>query len=481
MALVVLGACAGDHVPPADRAAPASTGPATTVAVGPPPSGWPQPPWEPCGTGIQCATITVPVDHDDPEGRRIQLAVARRPATDPERRIGVLLVNPGGPGASGIEYLRERPPRGELAERFDVVAWDPRGVGASTRLACDRDSDAFRALDPSPDDAGEQQALDDAAAALAASCAAADPELVANLDATVVARDLDWLRRALGEEQVSFVGYSYGTLLGLEYARAHPGRVRALVLDGVVDPAQTLAELLEAQAVAIEAVLRAGLSGCEGCGPDDPVAAYDAVAARVEREPLPSAEGAAVGPARLALAGIAATYRRDGVATLAEALADAEAGDGTALARLADSYTSSVDAFMPYVATLCADGPYVTGATEAAAFAARLARISPWFGAAIANEVLPCAFWSVPPGRVPSPVGAGLVTTAPVLVLGTTGDVATPYGAAERVAASLPGAVLVTHVGDGHTASGAGDCVDDVVRRYLIELDLPEPGTTCAS
>jgi pimeloyl-ACP methyl ester carboxylesterase len=394
--------------------------------------------------------------------------------------VGTLLVNPGGPGASGIDDLRAGGPRARLADRFDVVAWDPRGTGGSTRLDCDEGSEEFRALDPSPDDPGEQQALDEAAAALAAACTAADPDLLANLDATVVARDLDLLRRALGEEQISFAGYSYGTLLGLEYARAFPGRVRALVLDGVVDPGQAPAGLLEEQAAAIEPVLRSGLADCDGCVLDDPVAAYDAVAARVEREPLPSETGRPVGPARLTLAAIAATYRTDGPEVLAEALADAEHGDGTALDRLAAGYDGAVASFMTYVATVCADGPHPLGAGEAAAFADRLARISPWFGAAIANEVLPCAFWTVPPGRVPTPITpddpAGVV---PTLVIGTTGDVATPYATAERVAAALPGAVLLTHVGGGHTASGRDRCVDDAVRRFLVDLEPPEPGTRC--
>lgn len=485
--VLALAACAGseEHGPRAEGATTPAGAPATSPAAPQPPDdpAAPIPPpltWEPCGSGLECATLAVPLDHDDPQGRRIDLAVARRPVADPDDRIGTLFVNPGGPGASGIDHLRHGGPGGRLADRFDVVAWDPRGTGGSTRLDCDEGTVAFRALDPSPDDAAEQRALDDAAAALAAACTSADPGLVANLDATVVARDLDLLRRALGEERVSFAGYSYGTLLALEYARAFPERVRALVLDGVVDPGQAPAELLEDQAVAIERVLRTRLADCDGCALEDPVAVFDAVAARVERDPLPSSAGPPVGPARLALAGIAATYRSDGPTVLAEALADAEDGDGTALDRLAAGYDGAVTAFMAYVATVCADGPHPTGASEAAAFADRLAGISPWFGEAIANEVLPCAFWTVPPGRVPTPIAPGdRAGTVPMLVIGTTDDVATPYATAERLAAALPGAVLLTHAGAGHTASGRDPCVDGAVRRFLVELVPPEPGTTC--
>jgi pimeloyl-ACP methyl ester carboxylesterase len=496
LALVLLvGACsdgrdgaatASTAADPASSAPPIAPSTSTTPTTDAPAPGFVPGPlaWEGCGRGLECATLTVPLDHDRPDGPTTEVAVARRPARDADGRIGVLLVNPGGPGASGISFIEGGPPVAGLDERFDVVAWDPRGVDDSGGLGCRDGVGAFRGLDPSPDDAAEQSALDASAAVIAADCTgtgAPAAELAANLDSTVAARDLDVLRRALGEEQVSFLGYSYGTLIALEYLRTYPDRVRALALDGVVDPAQTLGDLLTDQTVAIDRLVAEGLSVCaaEGrCVLDDPAAAYDDLAARVEVEALPSRAGDAIGPGRLAFAAIAATYGADGIERLGDALADGVQGDGTALARLADSYAIDDDGFVAYVATLCVDGPHPDGAEEAAAFAARLAARSPRFGAAIANEVLPCAFWGVEPGRDPAPLattGAG----PPVLVIGTTGDGATPYATAERVATVLAGSVLLTYDGLGHTASTGDACVADAVRATLVDLELPTLGTVC--
>lgn len=493
---LLVGACSDGRDDAAGTASTAATvassvpttAPATTTApppAAPAPGFVPAPlAWEDCGSGLECATLTVPLDHDRPDGPTTDLAVARRPARDRDARIGVLLVNPGGPGASGISFIEGGPPLAGLDARFDLVGWDPRGVGASDGLACDDGVGPFLALDPSPDDPAEQAAIDAAAGALAADCTgpgAPAADLAAHLDSTVVARDLEVLRQALDEEQLSFLGYSYGTLLALEYLRAHPDRVRALALDGVVDPAQTLGDLLVDQAVAIDGLVTDGLAACAAdgrCRLDDPLGAYDELAVRVEREPLPSADGEAVGPRRLAFAAIAATYRADGMARLGAALAIGLDGDGTALAGLADSYAVDDESFVAYVATLCVDGPNPRGGEEAAAFAAALAERSPRFGAAIANEVLPCAFWGAEPGRRPAPVPAE-ATGPPVLVVGTTGDGATPYATAERVVAALPGSVLVTYDGFGHTASTADECVADAVRAALVDLELPPPGTVC--
>ncbi len=462
--------------------------PATTSPTARPPSSSafvPEPlSWERCRDDLDCATLVVPLDHDDPDGPTVEVSVARRPASDPDERIGTLLVNPGGPGASGLGFIAEGTPIPGLDERFDIVAWDPRGVGASSGLGCETAVAPFRDLDPGPDDDTEQSALDDAANEVADGCSAPGApaaDLAAHLDSTVAARDLDVLRRALGEEQVSFLGYSYATLIGLEYLRLFPERVRAMALDGVVDPAQSLTELLGDQTDAIDREITDGLTACAAAGDcelDDPLASYDQLAAQVEVEPLPSRAGDDVDPGRLAFAAIAATYQGDGIVRLGAALAEGVGGDGTALARLADGYAIGDDDFAAYVATLCVDGPYPEGAAAAEAFADELAARSPRFGAAVANEVLPCAFWSVEPGRVPAPLdpAPGL---PPVLVVGTTGDAATPYAAAERLAATLPGNVLLTYDGPGHTASTKNRCVADTVADYLVELRLPPVGTVC--
>lgn len=485
---LLVPACSADDSAPAgvESSAPRVTPGPTAIMEGPPSSSFVPGAlsWAPCGDGLECATLTVPVDHRRPDGPTTALAVARRPARDVDGRLGVLLVNPGGPSASGIAFIDDGVPLEGLDERFDVVAWDPRGVGASGDLGCSGGITAFRTLDPSPDDRAERAALDDAAATIATDCsgpAAPHRDLAAHLDTTTVAGDLDVLRRALGQEQVSFLGYSYGTLIGLEYLRAHPGRVRAMALDGVVDPAGTLADLLTEQAVAVERLVADGLTACGAAGDcvlDDPLAAYDDLAARVEIEPLPADDREPVGPGRLAFAAIAATYASNGIPRLGAALVDGLEGDGTALARMADSYAIDDDAFATYVATLCVDGPHPEGADEAASFAAGLAARSPRFGAAIANEVLPCASWGLAPARTPAPVPTE-AAGPPVLLVGTTGDGATPYAAAERVRATLPGSALLTYDGLGHTASTGDACVADAVRAALVDRVLPPPGATC--
>jgi pimeloyl-ACP methyl ester carboxylesterase len=425
--------------------------------------------WEPCGN-LQCATLEVPLDHDetDDDGAVIELAVARRPATDARRRIGALLVNPGGPGASGVEYLRS-PGLTPFSERFDVVSWDPRAVGGSTPLRCatepagQRDVDRLQSLDPEPDDPAEQQALDRTARSLAERCATLDADYLAHLDTTVHARDLDRLRRALGESQISYLGYSYGTLLGQEYARLFPTQVRAMALDGVIDPTEPLVDVLREQAIGLDAVL-------------EPVGElFDDVATRLERAPIPAGD-AEVGPADLAVGAFAASYSPGGIDVLRRALLAAQRGDGRPLGALASLYRDAGE-YLAYVAVLCADGPRPDGAEAWADFADDLGSVAPRLGPAVANEVIPCAFWTVEPTRQPEPPPE--LSTA-VLVIGTTGDVATPSASAVRVAEALPNAVLLTHESTGHTAVGSR-CVTEALLRYLVDLSLPGPDTVCTS
>ena len=425
--------------------------------------------FEECGRVLWCATLTAPVDWDDPEGPEIEVAVAAKPATDPEERIGLLLLNPGGPGASGIEFLRQTgliPGMDELNERFDLVSWDPRGVGDSERLVCDTDAiDEFRHLDPHPDDAREQAALDETAQRIADSCTDEAPELVSNLGTDQTIGDIDAIRAAFGDEQISWLGFSYGTLLGQRYAEAHPDRVRAMVLDGVVDPADGLAGLLRAQAVGLDDQIDGELAD-----------AYDRVMALAEQAPIPADGGKAAGPAEVTLAAVMASYDAYFAGQLPGALADAEDGDATDLVALAESYWAFGD-YPAYIGTLCADSPHPVGTDEALELAEDLADAAPRSGAAVANEVLPCALWAPtdPPPAEPI-VAAGTPT---ILVVGNTGDVATPVEQAERVAEALADAVLVVHEGTGHTSFSSSTCVNRLVVAYLVDLDVPEEGTRC--
>lgn len=436
--------------------------------------------WSSCDVadGAQCARLTVPLDWDDPSGPTVDLTLARTTATG--RRIGSLLTNPGGPGASGIEFLGYAPFAGEITDRFDVVTWDPRGVGASDALECGRGVDTFLELDPEPDDAAEQADLDAAAAAVAAECGERDGDLLPHVGTADVARDMEAIRRALGEEPLNYVGFSYGTQIGQAYADMFPDEIRTMVLDAVVDPALGYEQLLVEQAQAFDEAFDRSAEACaaagpQACGVADLGAAYDQVMAILEQRPLRTA-GRPVGPAELATGAVLTSYGPDGWMSLGPALADALDGDGSELRRLADSYRD-FGGFTSYAAVVCVDTPPPRGAEAYAAFARRAAQAAPRFGASVANELLPCATWPAPP--VGEARGITAPDAPPILVVGNTGDAATPYENAVTVADRLVSGVLVTADIDGHGGYGASGCVTRHVDDYLIRLELPGGDPRC--
>ncbi len=434
-----------------------------------------------CGDGDECGTLEVPLDYDDPGAGTITLSVVRVPAGDPEERIGVLLLNPGGPGGTGTDFARFFPFPDEISSRFDIIGFDPRGVGASDGLTCGGELvDRFFEIDSDPDSADEQAQLEQSAQAIAADCGAEDGGVLAHIGSVNVVRDMDTIRQALGEDQISYLGFSYGTLLGARYADAFPEHTRAIVLDGVVDPAHDFSGWLREQTVGFERAIADVLAAC----PDDPAcpsigaaAAYDQILARIETDPLPAGADHRLGPGDLATAALYVTYDPAGGSNLYAGLSDALAGDGERLYQLAEDYRA-FGAFTQYAAVECVDSPHPVGADNYRAFAAELEAISPRFGAAVANELLPCAFWPVDEVGDPQPVVAP--QAPPVLVIGNTGDAATPYEQAQRVAATMASGVLLTHQGEGHTSYLSGSaCVDDAVAAYLVDLGLPAEDTVC--
>ena len=433
----------------------------------------------PCGSA-ECGMVTVPVDHAQPDGPTIDLSVVRVPAANPDERIGVLLTNPGGPGANGVDFALARPFPQEVLDRFDLIGWDPRGVGDSEPLECGDEVDPFLDLDPQPDDAGEQRALDRAARAVADECEAEDGELLPHIGTADVVQDMDAIREALGEDQISYAGFSYGTALGLGYVEQFPERTRAMVLDGVVDPTQGLTDFLLTQGEAIEAQVDSVLAACDddpSCPLDDAAATYDRVATAIDDQPLPGGDGE-VGPAELQTAVVYVTYEFSpgDDAALWQALADADAGDGQGLNDLAQQYYD-LGAYTPYAAVECVDSPVPQGGAAYQEFADQLIAVAPRTGASVANELLPCAFWPAPPSGDPHEVTAP--GSPPVLVVGNTGDAATPYQQAVDVADNLEQGRLLTLDAEGHVGSGRSQCVDDAVAQYLITLELPADGTVC--
>jgi pimeloyl-ACP methyl ester carboxylesterase len=451
--------------------------------------------WRDCGA-IQCATLDVPLDWTHPDRERVRLSLARRPADG--RRSGVLLANPGGPGASGVELVRAANAAfgDRVREHFDIVSWDPRGVGSSAPVVCSDHLDDFYAVDRSGTTAAAERANVDASRRLVASCEQESARLLPYMSTRSTVRDMDAIRAAMGERTISYFGYSYGTFLGAQYADRYPRRVRAMVLDGAVDPAASYDDAVTAQAVGFERALDAFLAWCDDSSDckfaptGNPVTAFDHVMEMLELESLPAEldgerRTLSIGEANIGVATALYVGEGDsGWVRLGEALNDAATGDGSALLQLSDAYTGRETGGVynnltaAFYAVGCLDGPAPRTADAVTRLARRAARDAPNFGASTVWLGLPCTFWPVKAEGRPAPVHAA--GAAPILVVGTTNDPATPYAQAEALAGELDSGRLLTYDGEGHTAYGRGhSCVDDAVDEYLVTLTLPAEGTRC--
>lgn len=436
----------------------------------------------------------MPLDYADPKGPRIEIALNRLPAKDQAHRVGAMLVNPGGPGASGIEFASQNVDLfSALTPYFDLVGFDPRGVGSSTAIKCmtDAELDTFNAADPVPDDAGEMQTLVDESKAMAAGCAQRSGRLLAHVDTVSAARDLDLIRQALGERKLTYFGFSYGTYLGATYAHLYPTHVRALVLDSVLDPNLDETALTEIQAAGFERDLDDYLASCSKSASacpfttGDPRAELTAFLERMDKTPL--AVGGRQLDSALAMTGIAYTLYDSPASwpALSLALARALNGDGGLLMQFADAYlerdagghySNSIEA---NYAINCLDHPVPSSPSYFSDRAAALARTAPLFGPFVAYGDLPCAYWAVPPTGTPGPITAP--GAPPIVLVGNTGDPATPYQWAQAVHSELAGSILITRTGDGHGGYDASSCVQRLVNAYLIGLTVPADGQTCPS
>ena len=451
--------------------------------------------WKRCRGGAQCATFAVPLDDTVLGGPTIDLALIRIPARDPDRRIGSLLVNPGGPGAPATDFAVDIAPSlpAEVQDRFDIVGFDPRGVGRSQGVDCTDDLDPYYALDWTPHTEAGRTALEAGAREIVDACVQADGAILPFLGTDRAARDMDRIRAALGDDQLTYLGFSYGTFLGAQYAAQFPDRVRALVLDGPIDPALDATAAQVQQAVGFERSLNLFLRDCarhSDCAfhhDGDPGSAYDALRARIADSPIGAPSAGRARTLNTTLFDIGVTELlysgEDSWSTLADALAAADAGDGSDLVSEADVYTGRGfhgkydDDLESFFAIGCADGPSVGGITGIREIEAASERVAPRLGRSVVNGSLPCAFWPVeasPPAPLQAP------TSAPILVLGTRNDPATPLQWGKGLTDELQSAVLVTVAGASHTALLSGnDCVDRVVVRYLIKEDAPKPGKRC--
>lgn len=338
---------------------------------------------------------------------------------------------------------------------------------------------AFRQADLGPDTPEEHAVLEAAARAVAEECQATEGERLAHLGTREVVHDIEVIRRALGEATVSFVGLSYGTLLGALWADTYPSSVRALVLDGVVDPGASSDATGRDQTDAIADTLDIIDKACTDQGPSCPLAgsgsaleAYDELARRIEAGEV---AGHGVGPTQLAYAAFSATYDADRWPLLWDAVADGLAGDLSGIASMAGWFTGLVE-YAPFAIVTCLDSDHPSGYDDWQEAADQSERMAPRFGRIAVNELLPCAFL---PDTTLEPRTVVAEGAPPILIVGTTGDAATPYEQAERVASSLSSGVLLTVVADDHVAIGDSQCATDAITRYLVDLTVPPPDLTC--
>ncbi|MCU1352212.1 MAG: proteinase [Acidimicrobiales bacterium] len=444
--------------------------------------------WSGCDDGFECADLRVPLDYAHPTGKQLRLAMVRRPARDQGQRIGSLLMNPGGPGGSAIDLVESVNLPSALRDRFDIVGFDPRGVGRSSTGSCGSRLQKIYDADPTIDDAAERATYLQVSKAYVDACARIHKDLLPHLGTQDTARDMDQVRQALGDEKLTYVGFSYGTSIGQQYAHLFPTRIRAMVLDGVVDTGQTGLQGARDQGIAFERALRSFLADCarrSSCPLGrQPQQAFEQVAAAAEARPIPAPDAdRAATPGVVAVAIGEGLYSRDLWPDLASALADAKKGDGSALVDMADTYLdrqpdgSYSNSFDAYFGVSCLDASWPKDPQVIFAAAKALAVRAPHVGEGIVNDYVRCALWPVPPKPLPTVTAPG---SPPILVISTTGDPATPYAAGVAVAKRLVRGVLLTNVGEGHTVFTLGKaCVDDAVTTYLVDLRPPANGMRC--
>lgn len=449
--------------------------------------------WESCDGG-ECATLTVPINYEEPDGATIELSLLRVPAGGD--RQGSLVINPGGPGGSGVDYAMSAGMviSDDVRSQYDVVGFDPRGVARSAPIECfdDAQMDDYLGADPTPDDAAEEAASEEMLKEFAAACEQNAGDLLGHVSTVEVARDMDVLRAALGDDQLDYLGASYGTFIGATYAELFPANVGRFVLDGAVDPNMSSLDMGLGQAAGFEQATREYVQYCIDNGDcplgddvDSGMAGITEFLDELDAHPIPLSDDVAgeVTEGWGVLGIIVAMYDEAGWPILTTALSSAQDGDGEMLMLLANLYASrgsdgSYDGngMQAITAVNCLD----RGAEpipDQDEVLAQFEEVAPTFGRYLAGEGA-CAYWPVQAQTILEDYDAE--GAAPILVIGTTRDPATPYEWAQALADTLSSGVLLTYDGDGHTAYGrSNDCIDGTVDAYLIDGTVPEDGKSC--
>lgn len=453
--------------------------------------------WEECEGRFACTTVKVPLDYTEPGRESIDLAVIRLDASGDAQ--GSLLVNPGGPGGSGYNLVRDSAESilsNRLRQSYDVIGFDPRGVNRSSAVECltDEEREEARAETLPPDITDEEalRILEADAAEFADLCAKRTGELLGFIDTGSAAKDMDILRAIVGDERLNYLGFSYGTQLGAAYAELFPEKVGRFVLDGAVDPSLTSAEITAGQVAAFDEALRSYVADCQSQSEcplpgdvDEGVAVIDSLFESVEESPMTAADGRPVTIGTFFQGFVLPLYDSASWPALTAAIDKALQGDPTEFLRFADigaerdpngDYLTNASA--AFTAVTCLDYPMPTDPAVLAEEAEALEASSPVFGEYLSYGALACKEWAYKPVHEPSPVSAP--GAPPMLVIGTTGDPATPYEWSLSLADQLESAVHVTWEGQGHTAYGrSNECIETLVDDFLIEGTVPDDGVRC--
>jgi pimeloyl-ACP methyl ester carboxylesterase len=453
--------------------------------------------WRDCEGRQECSTLLVPIDYANPSAGDFRLALTRAKAKG--TRIGSIVVNPGGPGAAGTDFAEyaQSSLSDQVARAYDVVGFDPRGVGASAPVTCltGRQTTAWLRADATPDTPAEIRSYSALAAGIGRGCLTYTPLRARNVGSQATVRDMDVLRAALGERTLNLLGYSYGTYLGALYAHEFPSAVGRFVLDGAVDPSLDSMQVSEGQSRAFQAAMTRFARSCSrlaSCpysgGPARVLAGINALLARLDKQPMRTDKRETLTQSQALGALFWAMYSRDYWPNLRDALAEAKRGNGTYLLMLADlsadrtgpnTYGSNQNS--AFYAISCWDSPAAPDSAGLAAAARSWSAQAPVpeMARALAWGNAPCSTWFGHSDIAPAP--ASSTTEAPILVIGTTYDPATPYPWAVTLSEQLSTARLLTFVGDGHTAFGNGNrCIDSAVNDYFLSGALPARGQRCS-
>lgn len=453
--------------------------------------------WEECEDDFACTTVKVPLDYSDPGRESIDIAAIRLDASGDAQ--GSLLVNPGGPGVSGVDLVRDGATikfSERLRQSYDVVGFDPRGVNRSSAVECltdeERDEARTETLPPDATEAEALEIIEADSAEYAELCAERTGELLGYVDTVSAAKDMDILRAILGDEQLNYLGFSYGTQLGAAYAELFPDNVGRFVLDGAVDPSLSSAEITAGQVAGFDEALRNFVADCQTQAEcplpgnvDEGVTVVDDLFESVEESPMTAADGRLVTVGTFFQGFVLPLYDSASWPALTVAIERALQGDPGEILRFADLSASRqpngdylTNASAAFTAVTCLDYPMTADPDVLAEQAEALEASSAVFGEYLSYGALACKNWAYEPVLEPAPASAP--DAPPMVVIGTTGDPATPYEWSLALADQLESAVHVTWEGQGHTAYGrSGECIETLVDDFLIDGTVPDDGVRC--